>query len=91
MPSETPMNPFLVKTFFRRLMTAFNNVLSKKNYAASFAGSASSSLLFTHSLRCGLEEYRQLCWLRSTSAQFFYQIGLFYAAADTLLEQLSFS
>ena len=56
----------------------------------AFAGSH-LLLLLTHSLRCRLEEYRQLCWLRSTSAQFFYQIGLFYAAADTLLEQLSFS
>src|SRR5438874_9833382 len=27
-------------------------------------------LLHTHSLRCGLEEYRQRCWLRSTSTRF---------------------
>src|SRR5437764_318448 len=31
-------------------------------YAASFAGSVVLSS-HTHSLRCGLEEYRQLCWL----------------------------
>src|SRR5436309_14174408 len=30
----------------------------------AFADSTFALILLTHSLRCGLEEYRQLCWLK---------------------------
>ena len=37
----------------------------------------SSFLLHTHSLRCGLEEYRQLCWLSSlVLSSAFVQAGI---------------
>ena len=36
-------------------------------YAARIRGLADILQTFTHSLRCGLEEYRQLRWLRFTS------------------------
>jgi len=39
------------------------------SYAAGFASSL-LSLLHTHSLRCGLEECRQLCWLRGQNCAF---------------------
>src|SRR5437764_295436 len=40
-----------------------------RDYGASFAGSV-VLLINTHSLRCGLEECRQLRWLRSTFIYF---------------------
>ena len=50
----------------------FNDVLMQKNYAASYAGSV-VFLLHTHSLRCGLEEYRQLRRLTATFVHSFSQ------------------
>src|SRR5438270_75882 len=40
-----------------------NVVLEPRIYVARFAGSVNALALFTHSLRSGLEEYRQLRWL----------------------------
>jgi hypothetical protein len=50
--------------------TCINNVRLSRKYVARFAGS-NVFLLLTHSLRCGLEEYRQLRWLRTSLAQNF--------------------
>ena len=47
---------------FRWTNDGCHHVFKKEIYAARFAGSA-VVLLHTHSLRCGLEECRQLHWL----------------------------
>ena len=54
-----------------------NNVLAEKNYAARIRGLKILYLLFTHSLRCGLEKYRQLRRLTSTFVNTSSFIGLY--------------
>ena len=49
--------------FALRLRTALIMFLSRKNYAARVRGLPLCFVVFTHSLRCGLEGYRQLRWL----------------------------
>ena len=52
-----------------RLFETCINVLTKNDYAARVRGLRICYLLLTHSLRCGLEEYRQLRWLASMLVQ----------------------